>query len=97
MAFVLRRPFAIANALKQAPKASQIAFRSFQTQATTPLQQAFLRPSTPLRSFVSKENVFLNSFRQSARRSYQTSAPVNPVAQGNLTQRLIYGGMALRS
>lgn len=82
----------MASTIKQAPKVSQITFRSFQTQAA-PLKQAFARPSTPLRTFASKENVFLNSFRQSAKRSYQTSAPANPVAQGNLTQRLIYGGM----
>ncbi|MGG6497623.1 UNVERIFIED_CONTAM: hypothetical protein NY603_32345, partial [Bacteroidetes bacterium 56_B9] len=31
-------------------------------------------------------------FQQSSRRTYQTSAPANPLAQGNLTQRLIYGG-----
>ena len=91
MAFVLRRPFAIANTIKQAPKASQITFRSFQTQ-TAPLKQAFARPSTPLRTFANKEHAFSNAFKQSSRRGYQTEAPVNPVAQGNLTQRLIYGG-----
>lgn len=94
MAFVLRRPFAIANTIKQeAPRISRTTFRSFQTQASAPLKQTFVRPSTPLRTFASKENAFLNSFRQSAKRTYQTSqAPVNPVAQGNITQRLIYGG-----
>ncbi|KAK0863193.1 hypothetical protein LTS02_006703 [Friedmanniomyces endolithicus] len=32
MAFVLRRPFAIASAVKQLPKASQVTVRSFQTK-----------------------------------------------------------------
>ena len=94
MAFILRRPFSIANALKQAPKASQITFRSFQTQSAS-LKQAFTtssRSAAPVRNFAKNESAFLNAFRQSSKRKYQTSAPPNPVAQGNLTQRLIYGG-----
>ena len=94
MAFMLRRPFAVVNALKQAPSASQTAFRSFQTQAQAPLKNAITKQSSPLRSFISanQQNVFRNTFRQSSRRAYQTQAPQNPLAQGNLTQRLIYGG-----
>jgi len=95
MAFILRRPFAIANAVKQAPKASQITFRSFQTQAQqAPVKQAFSypKPASPLQAFASaRQNVFRQTFKQS-KRGYQTSAPQNPLAQGNLTQRLIYGG-----
>ena len=93
MAFLMRRPLALVTACKQAPRAAQIPFRSFQTSAKTTSKQAFnyTRPSPKLAS--QKETFFLNAFRQSAkRRSYQTSAPANPVAQGNLTQRLIYGG-----
>ncbi|KAK3716479.1 hypothetical protein LTR37_006375 [Vermiconidia calcicola] len=90
MAFILRRPFAITNTLKQATRASNITFRSFQTQSA-PLKQAS-RPLTPLQDFAKRQHVFLNAFRQSSKRSYQTSAPANPLAQGNLTQRLIYGG-----
>ena len=90
MAFILKRPFAIANALKQAPKTSQITLRGFQTSAA--FRQTFKQsPSTPLRKFAQKESAFLNAFRQSTQRSYQSSAPANPLAQGNLTQRLIYG------
>ena len=90
MAFILRRPFCIANALKQAPKASQITFRSFQTQAA-PAKQ-IRNHARPSQAFAKKESAFLQAFRQSSRRNYQTSAPPNPVAQGNLSQRLLYGG-----
>jgi FtsH-binding integral membrane protein len=94
MAFMLRRPFAVVNALKQAPSASQTAFRSFQTQTQAPLKNTITKQSSPLRSFISanQQNVFRSTFRQSSRRGYQTSAPQNPLAQGNMTQRLIYGG-----
>lgn len=89
MAFILRRPFAVANVVKQAPRASQITSKSFQTHAT---KQAFAKPTTPIQAFAKRQNAFLNSFRQTAKRKYQTAAPRNPVGQGNLTQRLIYGG-----
>ena len=95
MAFVLRRPFAIASAVKQLPKASQVTVRSFQTQAQAPIHQAFThsKPATPLQAFANaRQNVFRQTFQQSSRRGYQTAAPQNPLAQGNLTQRLIYGG-----
>jgi hypothetical protein len=88
--FIMRRPFAIASTLaKELPKASTLAkelpkastrttFRSFQTSTRTTTQQ---------------QNLFRSAFRQSrSKRGYQTSAPPNPVAQGSLTQRLIYGG-----
>ena len=90
MAFFTRRPLALVNACKQAPAAAQIPLRSFQTQST---KQAFnfVGPST--RALSQKQNVFANAFRQSTKsRRYQTSAPANPMAQGNITQRLIYGG-----
>lgn len=92
MAFILRRPFAIANALKQAPQASRnTIFRSFQQQTSRSFSQ---QSSRPLTKFAKNENVFLNAFRQgSKQRRYQSTAPANPLAQGNLTQRLIYGGM----
>lgn len=92
MATVLRRPFAVANTiLKQAPK-PQVAFRSFQTQAIQ--QHAFAKPATPLQAFAAaRNNVFRQTFQQSSKRGYQqASMPQNPLAQGNLTQRLVYGG-----
>jgi hypothetical protein len=82
MAFLLRRPFAITATatatLRQAvPKPSQtITFRAFHS---TPLKQARLSPSQ-----------HITKFRQSFRRSYQQAA-YNPVAQGDLRQRLLYG------
>nr|OQO23377.1 hypothetical protein B0A51_10387 [Rachicladosporium sp. CCFEE 5018] len=92
MAFILRRPFALASAVKQAPKLAQSAIRSFQTQAQAPVQQAISKQSiAPLRTLTT-QNAFQSAFRQSSRRTYQTQAPVNPLQQGNLTQRLIYGG-----
>lgn len=95
MAFILQRPFAVVNVLKQsAPRGSQSTCRSFQSQARGQAKQAFnyAKPASPLRAFANgKQDVFRNAFKQSSR-SYETSAPSNPIAQGNLTQRLIYGG-----
>lgn len=92
MASLLRRPFAIASALRQAPKASQVTVRSFQTQVQTPVNQAFSKSIAPVRASLNNhKNAFHQAFRQSSR-PYQTSAPQNPLAQGNLTQRLMYGG-----
>lgn len=95
MAFVLRRPFAIASALKQIPRASQVPSRAFQSYAAPAKQQLLThtKPATPLRIVNNHRNAFQNAFRSSSRRSYQTVAPQNPIAQGNLTQRLIYGGL----
>ena len=92
MEFMLRRPFALASSIvKQAPRASQTTLRSFQTHAAAPTKQVFSKPTTPRRpAFTSNQQ---NAFRQASRRSYQTpAAPANPLAQGNLTQRLLYGG-----
>ena len=92
MAFTLRRPLAIANALKNFPKASSITARSFQTQSALLSKQSFKASqpaTTPLKRFAQQQSFFLNAFRQSSRRSYQTSTPSLPGAQGNLTHRLI--------
>ena len=95
MAILFRRPFALASAITKAPKPSQIyvrsAIRSFQSQAQQPLKQSFAKQTTPLQTFAKKETFFRDAFRQSSRRGYQTQAPQNPIAQGNLTQRLAYG------
>ncbi|KAK5108061.1 hypothetical protein LTR62_008835 [Meristemomyces frigidus] len=94
MASLFRRPFAIAAVLKQAPKASQTTFRSFQTTTQTPITQAitYSKPATPLQSLTrARNNVFRRTFQQGGKRGYQTAAPPNPLAPGNLTQRLIYG------
>lgn len=96
MASLLRQPFALTASLKQAsPRLTQQTLRSFQSQAisrpatrtafSAPLRTAFVKESA-------SQNAVRSAFRQSSRRSYQTAAPANPLAQGNLTQRLIYGG-----
>lgn len=98
MAFILRRPFALADAVfKQAPQALKPAFRSFQTQAQTPIKQSLThaKPATPLQILATaRQNALLRqTFQRSSKRHYQqTTSPPNPLAQGNLTQRLIYGG-----
>ncbi|CAO2649824.1 Nn.00g011160.m01.CDS01 [Neocucurbitaria sp. VM-36] len=87
MTFLLRRPFAITATLKQAtPKSSPtLTLRAFHN---TPLKQHphFFRPAKPTIS--TSQNV--SAFRQTFRRRYQQAA-YNPVAQGDLRQRLIYG------
>ncbi|KAK5134026.1 hypothetical protein LTR08_007031 [Meristemomyces frigidus] len=89
----LRRPFVLASAiLKSAPK-PQIAFRSFQTQAQAPTRQT-IKPASPLQVFASaRQNAFRQAFQHSSKRGYQQQAvPTNPMASGNLTSRLVYGG-----
>lgn len=94
MAFILRRPFTIANTLKHAvpQQTPQVTFRSFQTQA--PVKQAFTHASSPLQPLQKRaqQNAFHQAFRSQGKRSYQSAVPQNPLAQGNLTQRLVYGG-----
>jgi len=98
MATIFRRPFAVANAIKAPLQQScmRTTFqRSFQTQTQAPVKQAFghAKPATPLQAFASaRQNAFRKAFQQGGKRGYQTEAPSNPLAQGNLTQRLIYGG-----
>ncbi|QIW99500.1 hypothetical protein AMS68_005018 [Peltaster fructicola] len=92
MASLAKRPFALTSVLRQLSKPSQIHFRCFQTHSRAPVPQSFIKAASPLRaSFQGHQTVFRQAFKQSSR-SYQTSTPTNPLAQGNLTQRLIYGG-----
>lgn len=85
MAFVLRRPFAVSSALKQTSIPSS-AFRAFHQ---APAKQA------PINNFGSKfassRSTFRNAFQSSFRRNYQQASFNNPVASGNLSQRLLYG------
>ncbi|KAL1384303.1 inhibitor of apoptosis-promoting Bax1-domain-containing protein [Phyllosticta capitalensis] len=87
MAFILRRPFAIASALKQAPTASSTTIRAFHHM---PLKSApsnfFTSRATTGSTFAQSRNVFRNTFR----RTYmQGSTPT--VQAGNMKQRLLYG------
>jgi hypothetical protein len=87
MASLLRRPFAITATLRQAsPKSPQIiTIRAFHN---TPLKQQphFFRLAKP--SVSTSQNV--SKFQQAFRRGYQQAA-YNPVAQGDIRQRMLYG------
>lgn len=93
MASFARRPLVVASSiLRQLPKASEIPVRCFSSQSAARTQQTITKSITPLRAaFSNHQHAMRQAFRQSSR-SYQTNAPSNPLAQGNLTQRLIYGG-----
>ncbi|KAF2261388.1 bax inhibitor family protein-like protein [Lojkania enalia] len=86
MAFILRRPFAITATLKQASKGSpSITFRAFHNAPLKQQSNFFTAKTAP--SLSKSQQVFRAAFR----RSYQTQAPYNPVSQGDLRQRLLYG------
>ncbi|KAK3215843.1 hypothetical protein GRF29_8g1236847 [Pseudopithomyces chartarum] len=87
MAFTLRRPFAVAATLRQAiPK--QSSPHLVRTFHNAPLKRHpnFFTSKTP--SLSTANNAL--RFRSTFRRSYQQAA-YNPVAQGDLRQRLLYG------
>lgn len=86
MAFMLRRPFAVTSALKQTPTISSTAFRAFHQG---PVKQA---PTKLNSKFASSRSTFRSAFQSTFRRNYQQQASFNnPVASGNLSQRLLYG------
>lgn len=97
MAFTLRRPFAVTNALKQFSKPSTSTPLCAAFHSAPPKQSIFkLSQSRP---FI-LQNAFRNTsksgswtnFSAGARSITQQSAPaVNPTASGNMTQRLLYG------
>jgi len=89
MSFVLRRPFAVSsNAFKQFSKPSTL-LRAFHSSPKS--SNAFFtpRPTASSAQSLLKSAALRNAFK----RGYQTPAyqPANPTAQGNLTQRLLYG------
>jgi hypothetical protein len=89
MAFVLRRPFAITATLKQAvPRTPQsLATRAFHN---APLKQN-ARPSPKVPSVSTSTSQHVSKFRHTFRRSYQQQTLNNPLAQGDVRQRLLYG------
>lgn len=89
MAFMLRRPFAIASALKQAPKASSSTIRAFHNTPLKSSPQSFFTAKTTAPSLGQFPNAFRNTFRAAFRRNYsqQTSTIANP----EFRQRLLYG------
>jgi FtsH-binding integral membrane protein len=85
MAFVLRRPFTVTAALRQAPKAGQITIRFFHQ---APLKQT----TSPFKKAQPLLSAYRNAFQSTFKRNYnQQASTVNPLASGNLTQRLIVG------
>lgn len=89
MAFMLRRPFAIASTLKQAPKASSSTIRAFHNTPLKSTPQSFFTAKTTAPSLGQSPNAFRSTFRAAFRRNYsqQTSAIANP----EFRQRLLYG------
>lgn len=87
MAFILRRPFAVAATLRQAaPKQPQPVFARAFHNSPSKQQSNFFTPKAP--SISTANNVL--RFRSTFRRSYQQAA-YNPVASGDFKQRLLYG------
>ncbi|KAF2754976.1 Bax inhibitor family protein [Pseudovirgaria hyperparasitica] len=87
MAFMLKRPFAITTALKQAP--SKATTNSFRYLHNLPLakSQPILSQIRTIPSVSKSQNVF----RQTFRRSYQTQGIPSLQASGDMKQRLLYG------
>ncbi|EED16563.1 Bax Inhibitor family protein [Talaromyces stipitatus ATCC 10500] len=87
MAFMLRRPFAVTTALKQAaPRSANVTVRYFHN---TPIQSSpVFKPSTPARpsSILARTR---QTFRNAFRRTYMQET--YQVDRGNLTQKLLYG------
>lgn len=89
MSFVLRRPFAVASALKQFNKPSTV-IRAFHSSPLKSQSQRFFnhKPAAPVASNALKSNsIFKNAFK----RTYMQESYQAPAQSGNLTQRLIYG------
>lgn len=88
MAFTLRRPFAVASALKQITKPAAAPLRNFsQAPLRAQFQQSQKRVASKSSVFSQSKSVFQSTFRRNI--SQDAPAGLNP--GGNLTQRLLYG------
>lgn len=86
MAFILRRPFAVTATLRQTTKPLQsTVIRAFHNAPPKQQTTNFFTSQT-IPSLSKSQHIFRATFR----RSYQQNA-YNPVAQGDLRQRLLYG------
>lgn len=83
MALFLRRPFAVASALKQAPRLSNTA--RFIHNSPFKTAQAPKPSAASSTIFAKSRQTFQNAFRRSY---YQQTYS----QQGNITQKLLYGG-----
>ena len=91
MAFILRRPFAVSSALRQAPKVSQQTFRAFH-QAPLKSKPTNFSPSRST-GLVSSYFAGRNALQSTFRRCYSNqSSSIPGTGSGNITQRLLYGG-----
>ncbi|KAF2274431.1 bax inhibitor family protein-like protein [Westerdykella ornata] len=87
MAFILRRPFAFSGTLRQLSKPSQsVTVRAFHQATPKPQSPNVFSQRTIAPSLSKSQHVFRATFR----RNYQQAA-YNPVAQGDLRQRLLFG------
>lgn len=86
MAFMLRRPFAVTQALKQAPNVSRTTLRTFHIES--PKQSVFRGFKQQTSELRSKSSSSRNVFQQTFRRNQST---INPVQSGDMRQRLLYG------
>ncbi|OXV07363.1 hypothetical protein Egran_04871 [Elaphomyces granulatus] len=88
MAFLLRRPFAVASALKQAPRSVKLSVRFIHNEPS------IKRSPFPKSSSTSTPPSILNrsrqSFRDAFRRSFTQETYQVPQG-GNLSQKLLYG------
>jgi hypothetical protein len=85
MAFVLRRPFSIASALKQIPKPTSTPYRAFHNvPPPKPINPLSASKPSPITALTKSRNVFQRTYMQPA------SSVTGPQA-GTLTQRLLYG------
>ena len=94
MAFTLRRPFAVANTLKQFSNPASTLLRGFHRTSRTAARQSITSDA----SLLSKarqpiyQNAFRNAAQQTGRRSYmQQQAPSFNANTGDMRQKLLYG------
>lgn len=83
MAFILRRPLAVAAAIKQAPKLTSASSRALHFAAPLGRSQTSLISSSPIAA--------LAKSRQVIHRTYMQSTPIANPNTGDFKQRLIYG------
>lgn len=91
MAFVLKRPFAVSSAFKQFSKPSSV-IRAFHSSPLKSSSHNFFTPKSngpSAASLLKSKAGFQNAFK----RAYQTQGYQIPGQSGNLTQRLLYGGL----
>ena len=90
MAFALRRPFALSTAIKTIPKPSCAPLRASHNWPIKSANSFFTSKTTsPATTLAKSRHAFQSTFRRSY---HQDSSPaINPVAGGNLKQRLLYG------